>query len=63
MQNKQTEVKSKVRTTYRKRLRLFSNHVSAPKTKYRPSTHTHVMPVITYTAGIIDWNKKEIQDL
>jgi len=21
------------------------------------------MPVITYTAGIIDWNKKEIQDL
>jgi len=21
------------------------------------------MPVITYTAGIIDWHKKEIQDL
>jgi len=62
MQNKQKEVKRKVTTTYRKRLRqILKSRLNA--TKKILAKNTSAMPVITYTAGIIDWNKKEIQDL
>jgi len=62
MQNKQKEVKHKVTTTYRKRLRqILKSHLNA-KNKMQ-AINIYAMPVITYTAGIIGWNKKEMQNL
>jgi len=34
-----------------------------PQRQKIQAINTYAMPVITYTAVIIDWNKKEIQDL
>jgi len=62
MQNKQKEVKSKVTITYRKRLRQILKSRLNAKHKIT-AINTYAMPVTTYTAGITDWNKKEMQDL
>jgi len=54
--------KHKVTTTYTKRLRqIFKSRLNA-KNKIQ-AINTCTIPVITYTAGIIDWNKKEIEDV
>jgi len=62
MQNKQKQVKRKVTTTYRKTLRQILKPRLNAKNKIQ-AINTYAMPVVTYTAGILDWNKKEIQDL
>ena len=61
MQNKQKDV---VTTTYRKRLRqILKSRLNVKNNNKIQAINTYTMPVITYTAGIIDCNKKGIQDL
>jgi len=62
MQNKQKEEKRKVTTTCRKKLRQILKSRLNAKNNIQ-AINTYAMPVITYTTGITDWNKKEIQDL
>ena len=61
MQNKQKDV---VTTTYRKTLRqILKSRLNVKNNNKIQAINTYTMPVITYTAGIIDCNKKGIQDL
>jgi len=62
MQNKQKEVKRQVTTSYRKRLRQILKSRLNAKNKIQ-AINTYAVPVVTYTAGIIGWNKREIQQL
>lgn len=62
MENKQREVKDIASATYRRKLR----HVLKSKLNGQNKIHamnTYALPVITYTAGIIDWTQHELAEL
>lgn len=57
IENMQKKVKAKATITYKKRLRQVIRSKQNGQLKML-TINRYALPVITYTAGIIDWTKK-----
>ena len=62
MENKERMVKDKASATYRKRLRQVLKSRLNGRNKI-DAINTYALPVITYTAGIINWSQNELAEL
>ncbi|KAJ8024905.1 hypothetical protein HOLleu_34958 [Holothuria leucospilota] len=62
MENMQKEAKTNATITYKKRLRQVIQSKLNGQFKMQ-AINSYALPVITYTAGITDWNKNELEEL
>ena len=60
--NMTKKVKKSIRTNYFKRLRAILKSKLSGRNQIT-AINSYAVPVITYTAGIIDWTKEELRDL
>ena len=62
MENLQKQVKANTLKTYTKRIRQVLKTKLSGQNKIQ-AINTYAMPVVSYTAGIIEWTQTEMKDL